>query len=104
MNDRNTVLLADKFASLNELSCISADLVIDPVAGFFNCGSSAVHKRDTHSDRTDIQMLAVEHLHRLDYFMFVNHKSLTFKGRSDGVHCVEKSGVLDRDLYAELLT
>ena len=104
MDDRNTVFLADEFTCLNELSCVSADLVIDPVAGFFNCRSSAVHKRDTHGYGTDIQMLTVEHLHRLDYFMFINHKSLAKYNRSDGVHSIEKSGVLDRDLYAELLT
>ena len=102
MNDRNAVFLADKFAGLDKLSRISADLVIDPVTGFFDSRSGTIHKRDAHGDRTDVQMLAVEHLHRLYNLMFVDHNNL-FKCLSDGVHGVEKACVLDRDLHAELI-
>ena len=97
MNDRNTILLADKLAGLYKLSGIFADLVIDPVAGFFNCRCSTVHQRDTHSNSTDIKMLAVEHLHRFYNFMFVYHKLPLI---SDSVHCIEKAGVLNSDLHA----
>ena len=76
MDYRDAVLFADLLTDGNKIACIAADLIVDPVAGLLNGRCSAVHERDAHRDGPDVEMLFVEHLHRFNNLVFINHKNV----------------------------
>ena len=64
IDDWNTKLHLDLLGFCHQILCRPADLVVDLLTGFINIFIAAAKQRDTHRNRTDIQMLLLDHLNR----------------------------------------
>ena len=64
IDNRNTKLHLDLLGFCHQILCRTANLVVDLLTGFINIFVAAAKQRDAHRNRTDIQMLLLDHLNR----------------------------------------
>ena len=73
VHNRDTELAFKRFARAHKILCYRADLVIHTLSAALGVGIGAVQQVDAKGDGADVEVLLLNHPHRLQDFTSINH-------------------------------